>query len=564
MNKTAKDIIMRQKQMEGERQPYEDLQDYCIRIAYPGRQSIKDYWIQKDTKGRVTGKDIYDATAYNALETRNNGIMAFFMPQNFKWFTPSISDRMAQGNKTIRTFLQEVGEQLRYDIGRSNYYEMKRLKNLDADAIGHAYMFIDETTPGGRVLCNLPHPHQMYRGEDYWGLTNELHYKFNKTVKQIAEEFGQDALNQSQKDLLKSIPDTECELIMAVYRNDDFDPLKPPMASNRRWLAYWVNTVKTGNETTGTIIREGGYNTINPIDWQLNKPAHELYGRGTVSQFLIEIMTTNYLMRDCMIASATTVRPPLIALDTLRDSWNPRPAGVTWVDRHTLGGNVDVRQAVAQVLQTSNYQFGVDMLQRFQTVIEARFGVPFFLMLNQMEGNVKTAYEIQQRQAERAALMSPFLATLSAQTDMELDRFFDIGMRAGRMPPIPEELLAMTGVSIDIEYSGPILQLLKQFYERSSLYSVLGDMAQLAQVDQQTLMNVDWDVIAQKMMISNDIPEEALRPIEDVRQMKLLLAQAREQQAIAEQARQMAPVLGPMTKNIEEGSMLDNIRKAAA
>jgi len=89
-------------------------------------------------------------------------------------------------------------------------------------------------------------------------------------------------------------------------------------------------------------------------------------------------------------------------------------------------------------------------------------------------------------------------------------------------------------------------------------------MAQLAQVDQQTLMNVDWDVIAQKMMISNDIPEEALRPIEDVRQMKLLLAQAREQQAIAEQARQMAPVLGPMTKNIEEGSMLDNIRKAAA
>jgi hypothetical protein len=564
MTITANEILSEQRRMEKARQPYESLQDWCIRLAYPGRQSIANHYMSVDQKGRLVGKDIYDATAYNGLEQRNNGIMAFFMPENFKWFTPTLSHRSGQISKRVRAFLQNVGEQLRYDIGRSNYYEMKRLKNLDADSIGAAYMFIDEDVRSGKVMCTLPHPHELYRVQDYWGLTSRLHYSFKKTLREVENEFGKEALTASQRMMLKDGPDTEIKIIHAIYRNEDFDANRPPIGSNRRWLAHWVNVDATKGDQLGKIIRQGGYNTMNPAEWQLNKPTHELYGRGSISQILIEIMTCNYLMRDCMIASATSARPPLIALDTLKDSWNPRPAGVTWLSRQAIGGNLDVRQAVAQVLQTSNYQFGIDMLERFQTIIEARLGVPFFLMLNQMDHTVKTAYEIQQRQAERAALMSPFLASLSAQTDMELDRFFEIGLRAGRMPEIPEELLEMAGVSIDIEYSGPILQLLKQFYERSSLYSVVGDMAQLAQIDQQTLMNVDWDVIAQKMMISNDIPEEALRPIEDVRQQKLLLAQAAEQQATAEQVRQIAPVLGPMTKKIDEGSMLDNIRKAAA
>lgn len=565
MEKTAKDIVLRQSQMETTRQPYESLPDFCIRLAYPERQSIKDFYVAKNTQGKMVGKDIYDSTASNALQTRNNGIMAFFMPQTLKtWFKPTISHPMARNNKRIRTFLQETGEQLHADISRSNYYEMKRLKNLDADAVGSAYLYIDEDVRTGRVMCSLPHPHLMYRGQDYWGLTNEIHYKFEKTLGEVRGEFGESALSLGQKESLKTNPDTTIELIAAVYRNDDFDADKPPAGKNRRWMAYWVNPGYTDNGQMGKMIRQGGYNTMNPVDWQLNKPTHELYGRGTVSGFLIEIMTCNYMMRDALISSATSARPPLIALDSLRSSWDPKPAGITWVSPHAIGGNTDVRQAVAQVLQTSNYQFAVDMLERFQAVIEARFGVPFFLMLNQMEGPVKTAYEIQQRQAERAALMSPFLATLSAQTDMELDRFYEIGVRAGRMPQVPPELLEIAGVNIDIEYQGPILQLLKQFYERSSLYSVMGDMTQLATIDPQTLMNVDWDVIAQKMMISNDIPEEALRPVDDVRQMKMLLAQAQEQQVQAEQAKRMAPVIGAMGKKIDENSMLDAIRKAAA
>ncbi len=559
---TAKTIIDRQAQMEEGRQPYEDLMDYSVKLSYPGRQSVKE-WVSLD-KGKLTGKDIWDATTANSLETRANGIMAFFMPENFKWFAPMVSNRQAQENKRIREFLQGVGEQLRYDIGRTNYYEMKRLKILDSDSMGASYLYIDEDRITQKTGCFLPHPRSCWRGEDYWGLTNEIHYKYKKTIRQISDEFGEKSLSEGQKNILKEKPDYEVQIIHATYRNDDYDPLRPPAGTNRKWLTYWVNTEKTGAATVGTIIRQGGYNTMNPIDWQLNKPTHELYGRGTVSQFLIEIMTLNYIMRDCLISSATMARPPLIALDTLKSTWNPKPAAVTWASRNALGGNTDVRQAVAQVLQTSNYQFGVDMLERFQAVIEARFGVPFFLMLNQLDGQAKTAYEIQQRQAERAALMSPFLATLSTQTDAELDRFFEIGLRAGRMPQIPEELLEMAGVSIDIEYTGPIIQLLKSFYERSSLYSVIGDMAQIAQLDQQTLMNVDWDVITQKLMRSNDIPEDALRELKDVRNMKLLLAQQAEQAQMAEQVKNLAPVIGPMTKKIDEDSLLDNLRKAAA
>ena len=270
MKKTAKEIILRQTQFEEERLPYEALQDYCIRLSHLGRQSIrsKDFYVQKTDKGRMVGKDIYDATAANGLVTRADGIMSWFMPQNFKWFSPTLSRRSGQTDKMIRTFLQETGEQLRYDIGRSNYYEMKRLKVMDADAVGCAYLFIDEDIRSGRVMCSLPHPQAVYRGEDYWGLTKEIHYVFRKTLGQIAAEFGKEALSEAQRQEMKTNPDIEVKVVHAIYRNDDFDADRPPIGANRRYLAWWVNCDKTSlkGASDGTIIREGGYNSINPID----------------------------------------------------------------------------------------------------------------------------------------------------------------------------------------------------------------------------------------------------------------------------------------------------------
>lgn len=567
---TAKSIIEEQTRLEKIREPYEDLQNYCVKLAAPNRQLVSD-WVSLDDEGQLTGKNIWDSTAFNAVETHANGIIAFYMPKAVKnWFVGQMADRRARDVKPILKWLQEYCEQLRFAIDRSNYYEMKRASILDGSVIGCSYLGIDEDIKTGRSYCSLPHPRQVWVAQDYWGITNKIHELFYKTFRQLKEEFGGQSLSDSQKQTIKSNPDQKTKLIKAVYKNYDYDEMKPPGGKNRQWLNFIVNCeIATSSEQTGKIIQEGGYNTINPIPWQLNKSTHEVYGRGIVSQFVIEIMTANEMMKHLLLGTQLKVRPPLIALDSLKPYMQVKPGGMTWVNRQLLGGTLDVRTAIGQFLkQDADISFGFEMLKHFQTLIDSRFGVPFFLMMNRLAESGGTAYkniyQIQQMQAERAALMSPFLGTLSCQTDMELDRFADIETMAGRMPPPPPEVYQLVNTQIDIEYTGPIIQLLKQYYEKSSLYAIIGDMRELATLDPLAINNVEIDEVAQKLLRTDNAPEDTIRPIENVREMRLALAQRQEVAQTSALAAQTAKILPPMQKSPEEGSIIDLLKAAAA
>lgn len=567
---TAKNIIERQLQLQKIREPYEDLQDYCVKLAYPGRQNVKD-WITLDDEGQLTGKNIWDATAFNAVETHANGIMAFFMPKTLDWFKGQMADREARDSKPIIKWLQKYFEQLKFEIDRTNYYEIKRLSILDDDVIGCSYLGIDEDIKTGKIQCSLPHPRQVWVGQDYWGITNEIHELFYKTLRQIKDDknLGEQALSDVQKSVIEKNPDQKTKLIKAVYKNYDYDEKQPPAGKNRRWLYFLVNCeVMTSSEQTGKIIQESGYNTVNPIPWQFNKPTHEVYGRGIVSQFIIEIMTANDMMKHLLLGTQLKVREPLIALDSLKPYMNVKPGGITWVNRQVLGGTLDVRTAIGRVLsERSDISFGFEMLKHFQTLIDSRFGVPFFLMMNQLDRKGSSAYKnieyLQQMRAEQAALMSPFIDNLACRTDMEFDRFADIATQAGRMPPPPPEIYQFVNTQIDIEYTGPILQLLRQYYEKSSLIAIIADMMGLKNLDPLAINNMDVDKVAQELLRADNAPEDTIIPYETVREMRLALAQKQEAAQTAAMAEQTAKILPPMQKSPEEGSIVDMLKAVA-
>lgn len=568
-----KDILEEQKRMEQNRKPYEGLMDYCSKLTYPNRQPISE-WMNINSKGQMVGKSVFDATAMNAVEVRANGIMAFFMPTQLDWFKQKMANRKIRDVKNVIKFLQNWGEQLRFAINRSNYHAQKRLKILDGSVLGTAYMTIDEDAETGKIMCNVPNPRSNFVTNDYWGIPRRTHEVFYKTLRQINDEYKEGALDDTQKLTLAKSPDTNVKLIKAVYKNSDFNPKKPVSNSNRRWLRFIVNTeaFDTNTQTSGKIIESKklggkGYNTVNPIIWQHNKPTDEDYGRGDVSQFIIEIITANDMMKHLLLSTQMKVRQPMIMLDSIKPFLQYKPGGVTFVNRNLLP-NGDIRNSVSQLLQDTDISYGFDMLKHFQTIIDSRFGVPFFLMMNrlaEMGGDAyKNIYQIQQMQAERAALMSPFLATLSVQTDMELDRFSDIEFSAGRMPDVPQEILDSGDLSINIEYTGPIVQLLEQMYQKSAIYAIVNDTMMLMNVDEMAAINVDWDKINQKLMRDDNIPEEALVPLNDVKEIRMAIAQKQEAAQNAAMAAQTAKMLPAMQQSPEEGSLVDMIKKNAA
>lgn len=575
----VRDIKNRQDRMQTAREPYESLMDWTIRLAVPSRELV-GRWQQNvglsntNTATKLTtsafqraslkGGGIWDPTAAASLDTWKNGLLGWHTPSATNWFQQQAQDRKIRGNRNVIGWLQEVDEQMNFALNRSNYYEMKGVRLTDSGGIGPSYMFADEITETGKIRFRVPHPRQLWHELDVWGIVNRMHYRFEKPLREVNRKWGSQALTQSQRTQLAVEgginEDQEAVLIQAVYKNYDFDRTKANAGKNRPWLSFIVN-LDSEDPEGGTLIEQSGFNTINPIPWLLNRSTHELYPRGVVGQFLIEISTSNYMMRDMMMASQQAVRPPLVAFDTLKAKMNQRAGGMTWVDKNDVRG-ANVSQLVGNLMDQVDWPFGIEMLERFQSVIENRFGVPFFLLMNRLEGGERTATEILQKQAERAVLMTPFLGTLNAITDQELDRVFDIEFSGGRMPPVPEELLISENTQIDIQYTGPLTQLIRQYYQVNKVQGAVQSLAFLLEIDPDVILNMDLDVFAQDLLKTSQAPIDGVVPIEDVKEARLVVAQQREQQQMVENMKNLGMVLPGLDKQLQAGSVGEQLLNA--
>jgi len=196
-------------------------------------------------------------------------------------------------------------------------------------------------------------------------------------------------------------------------------------------------------------------------------------------------------------------------------------------------------------------------------MVDERFGIPLFLALN-TDRTTKTLGEARMRQAERATLMAPFLGTLGTVTDMELDRIYSIELQAGRAPEPPMEVLEAANGVIDIQYIGPLSQLLKQYYETSNLLQTISNIQAVQSVASESSIVVEGDELMRKILRSGNAPEEIILSEKEVMEIRAIAAQQEEQQRIDEQAKQAAGMVPDLSKRIEEDSVLSNLRKQIA
>lgn len=559
MDKTAQNIIDEQTRLESDRKDYESLKELCIQLAYPDRSDQYSLYggIHKDKGGEGKpnkGKKIYDPTAIKSREIWSSGIMSHFMPKEVNWFSEEMGDRKLMESKRVSKWLQDTDEHLRSVLNRSNpnYYEHKLVNINDAGAIGDSFMYIDQDPDTDKLMMQCPHPRQFWMRRDYWGRPVVIHEKFIKTIDEIKGEFGEKGLSDEQKMELETTPNKKIEVIHGVYKNTDYEPDKLGV-KNMKWQHYYLNVVAK------KVIHSTGTETLNPIPWSLNRPSHESYGRGIVSQMLIEILTVNFIGKDILTASQIAVRPPMLVTSAIKHKLDLGASGVTYVgSRETQG--LKMGDLIARLVDSSGYPFGIDQQAKWQMMVEERFGVPLFLALNS-DSTAKTAYETRERKAERATLMAPFFGTLSGTTDMELDRIYSLELQAGRAPEPPMEVLESQNRHIDIEYIGPITQLLKQYYETGNLLNTIMNIQQVLTVSPQSAIVVEGDELMRKIMKSGNAPEEIILSKDEVIELRAIAQQMQEQAMQMELAERAAKAVPNLGKKIEKDSVLSQLAK---
>ena len=561
MTITPKNIIDEQERMDIEFKDCEKLKELAIQLTYPGREPAMEWYNTFDDTSRTKkSRVIYDPTAIAAREVWSNGILGNYMPKSTNWWVQQMSDMKLMESKRVRKWLQETDEHLRAVLTQSgpdeaNYYNQKLVSINDAGVIGDSFMYIEHDEESGKQMFMCPHPREFRIRRDFWGRVVAIHHRFNKTIGQINDEFGEGSLSESQKLALVNSPNQKCQIIHAIYKNKDYEPGKAGVV-NMKWQHKYLNV------EFKKIIKDDGSETLNPIPWSLNRPSTESYGRGIVSQMFVEILTANFMGRDILIASQQAARPAMLIPSSLKHKLRTGAGGKTFVGNKEMQG-LKMGDLVSRLIDSSGYPFGENNHEKWQNMVDQRFGKSLFLSLNSAD---PSAYQnidmVRGMQAERAVLMAPFLGTLGGITDREFDRIYEIELNSGRAPEVPDEVLESQNGKIDIQYIGPLAQILKQYYETGNLLQTVQNMAAVMSVAPESDVVVDGDELMRKILESGNTPEDVVLSREDVAEIKAIAAQQQEQALQAQQAEQAAGMVPNLSKKVEEDSVLSQIAAA--
>jgi hypothetical protein len=162
------------------------------------------------------------------------------------------------------------------------------------------------------------------------------------------------------------------------------------------------------------------------------------------------------------------------------------------------------------------------------------------------QGSAMTATEVLQRNEEKMRLLGPVLGRLQSELLQPLiSRAFALLLRAGLLPPAPEEL---QGQDIDIEYVSPLAKAQKLTDLQSMLrgFEVMMQVAEIAPV----MDYLDSDKLVQYLVEVTGIPARVIRSDEEVARIRRQAQQAQQQQAQmqqammqSEQAKNVAPLV---------------------
>lgn len=554
--------------METDRKPYESLKQLSTAFSYPGRSDQMDYSgaFTGEGKGKhnVLYSKVYDPTAFRAFDIWGNGVVGNFMPKGTSWFKGQMEEKGLRDSKAVSVWLQDLDEHLRGVLSTSrDYYSAKLAFIKDAGCIGDGFMFIDKDKMDGKIIANVPHPRECFVKYDWWGRVMHLHHKFALSMEEVVNtpEFGLKSLSEAQQSAYKDGKNNnkKIQIIHGVYRNKDYNP-DSISVKDMLWQHYYVNASAPDG---GKMMQETGTYTLNPIPWSLNRPSHEGYGRGIVSQMLLEILTCNFISKDMQTASQQAVNPSTLITSALKHKLDRRPGANNYVTAKDMMG-LKMGDLMARLIDTSGYPFGVDNHQRWQNMINDRFGVSLFLALS-MNPQAKTLGEAHMVKAEQVVMQAPFLGTMGTTTDMELDRIYSLEAQFNpSCPKPPQEVLDAANGRVDIQYIGPFFQLLNQYYETGNLLTTIAHIREVLSVAPDSQIVIEGDELMRKILKSNNAPESIILSQNEVQELRALAARIQEQQMQMEIAKQSAAMVPNLSKKIESDSVLSQLAKQAA
>jgi hypothetical protein len=467
--------------------------------------------------GEKKGSKIYDGTAVGAAVLATSGIHGYHVSPAFAWFKYQMNRKQANEIPEVRNWLDEIEFYMYMTLSRSNFYNEMWGYIHDGFTLGTAAMYVEDDIAKERVVFEAVHPGEIFIEENRYGEVDVLHRKRKLSAKRIFEKFGEDNVTAPVRQAYKRNPFEKYEVIHAVFPRDEYDSrLKD--AKNKPFASVWY--MPAG----GHVLAVGGFDIFPYHVWRYLKTGKEPYGVSPAILAMADIKCINLMSKTLLGAAQLAVDPAYNVPSYLLGKTQLKPRGLNYMDNPA--------DRITPVHTGEKFPIGADREEAKQRAIRERFHVDTFLMLSQMQGGQRTAYEVSELMAEKAAVLGAELGSFNTALDGILDSVYNIetGQAVPRMPPVPDVLLEMAdadrALRFDPVYMGPLAQAQRERFSKDGIRKFIGELAPLVNLQtssgapSEVLDNFDLDEAGRILADSNRVPAAIIRPKDAVKQIR--------------------------------------------
>jgi hypothetical protein len=247
-----------------------------------------------------------------------------------------------------------------------------------------------------------------------------------------------------------------------------------------------------------------------------SQQTNDAYGRSPGMDVLPDVIQLQVMTRRLAEAIEKQVRPPLLADMSMKNQPSSSlPGHVTYVPKLDAGtGMRSIYQVNPDVAAMSANIAAIE--QRIKTGLF----VDLFLAINELEGDRRSATEIQAKMAEKMAIIGPVIENLLGVLKLKLKRIYGILLRKGFIDPPPKSIRGP--VSLDFISS---LAMAQKASVSGGMEHIVGLIGNLVPVfpEAKDLLDVDNYLRTTNSILCN--PNTILRSNDQVTQIRQAAAQ---------------------------------------
>jgi hypothetical protein len=541
-----KRLTRRLAQMDTDREKWrahwKDIQTYLLPDNGIGLSGASNATEQTD--GGKKHSSIIDNSAGWAMNVLAAGMQSGLTSPTRPWFKLGIAERDLMEFQTVKIWLGQVEEAIRYVFNRGNAYRALHHSYKELAGFGTGPIYVAEDFDTG-IHCRPFTGGEYWLGVDHNLRVNAFYRSFWFTAAQMVGEFGEENVSDPVKLALRNDSTALFEVVQAIEPNDD--RLDEDVAGSKPIRSVYFERSGTGEK----LLKVGGYNEFPVMAPRWDAIGGRIYGSCPGMEYLADIKMLQKIREKQLINLDKAMEPPLKAPASLKnDVVNTMPGGITYADEINSRDGFGALYQVPIVLKEAD-----EMANGVAARIQRGFFVDLFLMLANLDKRNMTATEVAERHEEKLLMLGPVLERLNSELlDPLISRTFSILLRTGPLPPPPPEV---QGRELHVEYISVLAQAQKAV-SVTGIQQVAGFVGSVAAVQPEALDMLDTDeairIYADSIGVSPRLIRDP-RMVQMLRQQRQQQQQAMQQAALAQQAAEGAKTLSE-TK-VGENSALD-------